>query len=132
MTCQGGDYTTQVYSALRQKGWSGYWVDAASTLRMEPEAVVPVQSKRACAVAHDACDTQVIVLDPLNRTLIDQARSLGRGGRKGLMGRGIGASVESRAPVLGCACTQHGMQAITGGIKCFVGGNCTTVALISL
>ena len=53
ITCQGGDYTSEVYPRLRAEGWKGYWIDAASTLRMEDEAV--------------------IVLDPVNRRNIDQA-----------------------------------------------------------
>jgi len=53
VTCQGGDYTTEVHPKLRQLGWSGYWIDAASTLRMKDDAV--------------------IVLDPLNKSLIDKA-----------------------------------------------------------
>jgi len=53
ITCQGGDYTSEVYPKLRAEGWKGYWIDAASTLRMEDEAV--------------------IVLDPVNRRNIDQA-----------------------------------------------------------
>lgn len=59
VTCQGGDYTKAVHSKLRATGWEGYWVDAASALRMEPESV--------------------IVLDPVNRKGIDLA--LERGGR---------------------------------------------------
>lgn len=57
ITCQGGDYTTQVYGPLRAKGWNGYWIDAASTLRMTDEAV--------------------IILDPVNRKVIDQALAAG-------------------------------------------------------
>ena len=53
ITCQGGDYTHAVYPKLRAEGWKGYWIDAASALRMEDEAV--------------------IVLDPVNRRNIDQA-----------------------------------------------------------
>ncbi|SER68412.1 aspartate-semialdehyde dehydrogenase [Halopseudomonas bauzanensis] len=53
ITCQGGDYTSAVYPKLRAEGWKGYWIDAASALRMEDEAV--------------------IVLDPVNRRNIDQA-----------------------------------------------------------
>lgn len=53
VSCQGGDYTTKVYSDLRKSGWKGYWVDAASTLRMEKDSV--------------------IVLDPVNRSVIDNA-----------------------------------------------------------
>ncbi|MEW6490287.1 MAG: aspartate-semialdehyde dehydrogenase [Thermodesulfobacteriota bacterium] len=51
VSCQGGDYTQAVYDGLRQKGWSGYWIDAASTLRMRDDAI--------------------IVLDPVNRGVID-------------------------------------------------------------
>ena len=40
ITCQGGDYTTEVYGPLKATGWTGYWIDAASTLRMEDEAVI--------------------------------------------------------------------------------------------
>ena len=53
VTCQGGDYTKQVYQALREQGWDGYWIDAASALRMDDDAV--------------------IVLDPVNRAHIDNA-----------------------------------------------------------
>ncbi|PMR71845.1 aspartate-semialdehyde dehydrogenase [Halomonas heilongjiangensis] len=51
ITCQGGDYTKEVYADLRGSGWKGYWIDAASTLRMEDEAT--------------------IILDPVNRHVID-------------------------------------------------------------
>jgi len=57
VTCQGGDYTTEVFGRLRAAGWGGYWIDAASTLRMKDDAV--------------------IVLDPVNLDVIRQA--LGRG-----------------------------------------------------
>lgn len=53
VSCQGGSYTTEVYPVLRKNGWTGYWIDAASTLRMEANAV--------------------IVLDPVNRAVINQA-----------------------------------------------------------
>ena len=56
ISCQGGDYTKAVHAKLRE-GWDGYWIDAASTLRMEK--------------------TSVIVLDPVNRTVIDKAVSDG-------------------------------------------------------
>ena len=52
VTCQGGDYTKQVYADLRGSGWDGYWIDAASKLRM--------------------ADDSVIVLDPVNRDVIDR------------------------------------------------------------
>src|SRR5688572_6023350 len=67
ISCQGGDYTSEIYPRLRQAGWNGYWIDAASTLRMADDAV--------------------IVLDPVNRDLIDRA--------------------------------------LAGGVKNFVGSNCT-------
>ena len=53
VTCQGGGYTKEVYAALRAKGWTGYWIDAASSLRMEADSV--------------------IILDPVNRDVIDAA-----------------------------------------------------------
>ena len=40
VTCQGGDYTSKVYPELRSKGWKGYWIDSASTLRMEEDAMI--------------------------------------------------------------------------------------------
>jgi aspartate-semialdehyde dehydrogenase len=49
VSCQGGDYTKAVYASLRKNGWKGYWIDAASTLRMADDAVIildPVNSKR--------------------------------------------------------------------------------------
>ena len=52
LSCQGGGYTSKVYPELRNNGWDGYWIDAASTLRMEKESI--------------------IVLDPVNRKVIDQ------------------------------------------------------------
>lgn len=57
ITCQGGDYTTEIFPKLRAVGWNGYWIDAASTLRMADDAV--------------------IVLDPVNSHVIKDA--LGRG-----------------------------------------------------
>src|SRR5260221_13980703 len=53
ISCQGGDYTNEVHPRLRAAGWNGYWIDAASALRMN----------------HDA----VIILDPVNMPLIKQA-----------------------------------------------------------
>lgn len=58
VTCQGGDYTSRVYAELRDSGWQGYWIDAASTLRM--------------------ADQSVIVLDPVNRSVIDRALASGK------------------------------------------------------
>ncbi|MCK8076068.1 aspartate-semialdehyde dehydrogenase [Vibrio sp. 1CM2L] len=40
ITCQGGDYTSKVYPALREAGWKGYWIDAASTLRMDADSII--------------------------------------------------------------------------------------------
>jgi aspartate-semialdehyde dehydrogenase len=59
ITCQGGDYTTEVFPKLRAAGWNGHWIDAASTLRMKDDAV--------------------IVLDPVNLPVIKNA--LSKGGR---------------------------------------------------
>lgn len=72
VSCQGGDYTSAVYRELRKTGWNGYWIDAASTLRMADDAV--------------------IVLDPVNRPVIERA--------------------------------------LDGGIRTFVGGNCTVSLML--
>jgi aspartate-semialdehyde dehydrogenase len=40
ISCQGGDYTTKIYGPLRTRGWEGFWIDAASTLRMSDDAVI--------------------------------------------------------------------------------------------
>ncbi|MGB4345787.1 MAG: aspartate-semialdehyde dehydrogenase, partial [Burkholderiaceae bacterium] len=40
LTCQGGDYTSEIFPKLRAAGWNGYWIDAASTLRMKDDAVI--------------------------------------------------------------------------------------------
>jgi aspartate-semialdehyde dehydrogenase len=40
ITCQGGDYTNEIYPQLRAQGWSGYWIDAASSLRMKDDAII--------------------------------------------------------------------------------------------
>ena len=53
VSCQGGDYTNAIHPQLRSAGWSGYWIDAASALRMKDDAV--------------------IILDPVNRGVIDAA-----------------------------------------------------------
>ena len=50
VTCQGGDYTKEVYPQLRKEGWNGYWIDAASALRMQ--------------------DNAIIVLDPVNMSVV--------------------------------------------------------------
>src|SRR5664279_3394784 len=40
ISCQGGDYTKEIFPKLRATGWAGHWIDAASTLRMEKDAVI--------------------------------------------------------------------------------------------
>ncbi|MCG6909056.1 MAG: aspartate-semialdehyde dehydrogenase [Deltaproteobacteria bacterium] len=72
VSCQGGGYTQECHPALRQNGWQGYWIDAASTLRLEANSV--------------------IVLDPVNRRMIDNA--------------------------------------LSDGVKNFVGGNCTVSLML--
>ena len=72
ITCQGGDYTKAVHPELRKTGWDGYWIDAASALRMDSDAV--------------------IILDPVNRSVIDDA--------------------------------------LAGGVKDFIGGNCTVSLML--
>jgi aspartate-semialdehyde dehydrogenase len=57
LTCQGGDWTNDVHLRLRAAGWTGYWIDAASALRMNDDAV--------------------IILDPVNRGVIDRALAAG-------------------------------------------------------
>jgi len=59
ITAQGGDYTSEVFPKLRASGWNGHWIDAASTLRMEKDAV--------------------IILDPVNMPVIKNA--LAHGGK---------------------------------------------------
>jgi len=57
ISCQGGDYTNDVYPKLRKAGWKGYWIDAASALRMNDDAV--------------------IILDPVNMPVIEAALNKG-------------------------------------------------------
>ena len=57
ISCQGGEYTTEVYAPLRKSGWKGYWIDAASTLRMSDDAV--------------------IILDPVNADVIQDGLARG-------------------------------------------------------
>ena len=64
ISCQGGDYTTEVFPKLRAAGWKGHWIDAASTLRMKDDAV--------------------IILDPVNMPVIQNA--LAKGGRNWIGG----------------------------------------------
>ncbi|MFZ9338691.1 MAG: aspartate-semialdehyde dehydrogenase, partial [Limnohabitans sp.] len=64
ITCQGGDYTSEVFPKLRAAGWRGHWIDAASTLRMKDDAV--------------------IILDPVNLPVIENA--LAKGGNNWIGG----------------------------------------------
>ena len=64
ITCQGGDYSTEIFPKLRAAGWAGHWIDAASTLRMKDDAV--------------------IILDPVNLPVIRNA--LAKGGRNWIGG----------------------------------------------
>lgn len=57
LTCQGSSYTSTIYPKLRNSGWSGFWIDAAKTLRMN--------------------DDSVLVLDPVNQKIIDRALNSG-------------------------------------------------------
>ncbi|OQY31234.1 MAG: aspartate-semialdehyde dehydrogenase [Spirochaetaceae bacterium 4572_59] len=57
VTCQGGSYTEKIYPELRKSGWKGYWIDAASTLRMKEDSL--------------------IVLDPVNRDVIEKGLAKG-------------------------------------------------------
>lgn len=57
ITCQGGDYTNEIYPKLRATGWQGYWIDAASSLRME--------------------DNAIIILDPVNNAVIQEGLNKG-------------------------------------------------------
>ena len=72
VSCQGGGYTEKTHPQLRRNGWQGFWIDAASTLRMDKDSV--------------------IILDPVNRSVIDSA--------------------------------------LAGGVKDFVGGNCTVSLML--
>ena len=58
ISCQGGSYTESIHPKLRNTGWNGYWIDAASTLRMKDDAT--------------------IILDPINRNVIDKAIEMGK------------------------------------------------------
>lgn len=57
VTCQGGDYSNEIYPTLRESGWSGYWIDAASALRMKDDAI--------------------IILDPVNQQVISDGLNKG-------------------------------------------------------
>ena len=78
ITCQGGEYTEKVHGELRSMDWNGYWIDAASTLRMADQAT--------------------IVLDPVNRPVIDQAL------------------VDGKKDFIGGNCTVSLMLMATGGL----------------
>ena len=58
ISCQGGDYTREVHAKLRQRGWGGYWIDAASTLRMSADST--------------------IILDPVNLPVIERGLAQGQ------------------------------------------------------
>ncbi len=98
LSAQGGDYTTEVFPKLRAAGWNGHWIDAASTLRMNDDAV--------------------IVLDPVNLPVIQKA--LKAGGRNWIGGNctvscmlmGVGALY--KAGLVEWMCTQT-YQAASGG-----------------
>ena len=98
ITAQGGDYTSAVFPQLREAGWNGHWIDAASTLRMEKDAV--------------------IVLDPVNMPVIQDA--MAKGGRNWVGGNctvscmlmGVGALY--KAGLVEWMCTQT-YQAASGG-----------------
>jgi aspartate-semialdehyde dehydrogenase len=98
ITCQGGDYTSAVFPKLRAAGWHGHWIDAASTLRMDKDAV--------------------IILDPVNMPVIKDA--LARGGKNWIGGNctvscmlmGVGALF--KAGLVEWMCTQT-YQAASGG-----------------
>jgi aspartate-semialdehyde dehydrogenase len=57
VTCQGGDYTSEIFPKLRSSGWGGYWIDAASSLRMDKDAI--------------------IILDPVNNDVIKEGIAKG-------------------------------------------------------
>lgn len=57
VTCQGGDYTNEIFPKLRAAGWTGYWIDAASALRMKDDAI--------------------IILDPVNKNVIQDGLTRG-------------------------------------------------------
>ncbi|AQM19179.1 aspartate-semialdehyde dehydrogenase [Vibrio anguillarum] len=52
ITCQGGSYTEKVYPALRQAGWKGYWIDAASTLRMDKQSIITLDPVNLTQIQH--------------------------------------------------------------------------------
>lgn len=52
VTCQGGDYTKSIYPALRKAGWDGYWLDAASALRMEEDSLIVLDPVNGAHIEH--------------------------------------------------------------------------------
>ncbi len=58
LTCQGSDFTNEMHSVLRNSGWNGFWIDAASSLRMK--------------------ENSILVLDPINKNQLNQAIDSGR------------------------------------------------------
>ncbi|MBL8233810.1 MAG: aspartate-semialdehyde dehydrogenase [Bryobacterales bacterium] len=101
ISTQGGDYTSEVFGKLRTGGWGGHWIDAASTLRMATDAV--------------------IILDPVNRPVID--RALAKGGKNWIGGNctvscmlmGVGALY--KAGLVEWMSTQTYQAASGGGAK---------------
>ena len=86
VSCQGGDYTGAIFPRLREAGWQGYWIDAASTLRMKDDAV--------------------IILDPVNMPVIEQAlhdgikNYIGGNCTVSLMLMAIAGTIPSRSVIL--------------------------------
>ena len=98
LTCQGGDYTNEVFPKLRAAGWNGHWIDAASSLRMQDDAV--------------------IVLDPVNMPVIKNALAAGgknwRGGNCTVSCMLIGVGALYKAGLVEWMSTQT-YQAASGG-----------------
>lgn len=101
LSCQGGDYTTQVYAKLRGEGWDGHWIDAASTLRMKDDAL--------------------IVLDPVNRPQINDAMAAGNrnwvGGNCTVSCMLMGVGALFKAGLVDWMSTQTYQAASGGGAK---------------
>jgi len=98
VTCQGGEYTADVYPRLRAAGWRGHWIDAASTLRMQDDAV--------------------IILDPVNLPVIEAALATGGttwvGGNCTVSCMLMGVGALYKAGLVEWMCTQT-YQAASGG-----------------
>ena len=101
LSCQGGDYTTQVHAKLRGEGWDGHWIDAASTLRMKDDAL--------------------IVLDPVNRPQINDAMAAGNrnwvGGNCTVSCMLMGVGALFKAGLVDWMSTQTYQAASGGGAK---------------